>query len=56
MSDFGDFDSDDALDTEPPDPEQVGIKLRKLRERLADDDAAIGEALIAWLRRQGALR
>jgi len=56
MSDFGDYVDDDAFDIEPPDPEQVGIKLRKLRERLADDDTAIGFALLAWLRRQGALR
>ena len=31
MSDFGDFDPDDAFDTEPPDPEQVAFRLHRLR-------------------------
>jgi hypothetical protein len=33
MSNFGDFDDDDALDTEPADPVQVAIKLQDLRRR-----------------------
>lgn len=70
MSTFGDFDSKDALDTEPPDPLQVAIKLHKLRvnhglemhswEDLSDADheraTTLAAALIAWLLRQGALR
>jgi len=32
MSEFGDFDPDDAADTEPADPEQVARKLHRLRE------------------------
>ena len=34
MSDFGDFDDDDALDHEPPDEEQVTYKLHSLRREL----------------------
>lgn len=70
MSDFGDFDEDDALDTEPPDPDQVARKLHRLRaaEGLEDrawDDLDYSErgrrtqlmaVLLMWLRRQGALR
>jgi len=69
MSDFGDFDPDDALDTEPADPEQVAAKLHRLRrdEGLDDgrdwDELPISERilfilivtkLLDWLRRQGA--
>lgn len=71
MSDFfGDFDDDDAFDTEPPDPLQVAIKLHKYRrdmdpnlprwDDLDEDEKQIALALmfllIAWLRRQGAIR
>jgi hypothetical protein len=34
VSNFGDFDPADAFDTEPADPEQVAIKLQKLRVQL----------------------
>lgn len=70
MSDFGDFDPDDALDTEPADPEQVAIKLHRYQR---DDDPGLPEweslsfdekrraieimvRLLNWLRRQGAFR
>lgn len=67
MSDFGDFDEDDAFDNEPADPEQVARKIHELRLRegfeIADWDRlpavdravliVIVEALLAWLRRQG---
>lgn len=70
MSDFGDFDPDDALDTEPPDLEQVARKLHRYRQ---DDEPGVPawEALsqpertmllarvmrlLAWLQRQGGLR
>jgi hypothetical protein len=70
MSDFGDFDIDDAFDNEPADPEQVAIKLhRYLREEDSSlprwDDMSDAERLLriaimvrllAWLRRQGAFR
>lgn len=36
MSDFGDFDPDDAYDKEPPDVEQVTYKLHALRRALDD--------------------
>lgn len=46
MSDFGDFDPDDAWDTEPPDPEQVAMRLHKLRLEV---DALAGHAgLLTW--------
>jgi hypothetical protein len=68
MSDFGDFDDDDALDHEPADPEQVAIKIHQLRRReglelydwpdLANEYHARSilaiTALLAWMRRQGA--
>ncbi len=64
MSTFGDFDDDDALDTAPADPEQVAIKLHELEggrwQNLTDEQQkariAIMVLLVAWLRRQGALR
>jgi hypothetical protein len=70
VSDFGDFDPDDALDTEPADPEQVARRLhayrrdRGLEGRSFDELTlaqravviSIAAALLAWLRRQGALR
>lgn len=70
MSDFGDFDNDDAFDTEPPDSEQVAIRLHKYQkdndpslprwEDLPDNQKLLAimiiAKLIAWLRRQGALK
>jgi hypothetical protein len=67
VSDFGDFDPDDAYDTEPADPEQVARKIQELRhahnlsaERWDDLSPAgranrvvIATLLLAWLRRQG---
>lgn len=67
MSDFGDFDDDDALDTEPADPEQVARRIHELRKRegfevqawddlTAHDKGALIQivvVLLAWLRRQG---
>ena len=41
MSDFGDFDDDDALDTAPADPEQVARKLQRIR-------AEYGQETIRW--------
>ena len=69
MSDFGDFDEDDAFDNEPADPEQVAIKIHRLRRerglegpaweaRTEEERAvlvAIAGRLLAWMRRQGAL-
>ncbi len=66
---FGDFDADDAVDTEPADPEQTAIKLHALRRErgletgrwddLEDWQRAVRvelvAVLLAWLRRQGAL-
>ena len=68
MTDFGDFEDDDAFDTEPADPEQVARKLHRIRreygqevfawEDLDDGGRAVRVAvvtlLLAWLRRQGA--
>lgn len=68
MSEFGDFDPDDAFDTEPADPEQVARKLHGYRQEdepglpdwddLSNIDKAILvnrlSRLLAWLRRQGA--
>jgi hypothetical protein len=72
MSDFifGDFDDDDAFDNEPPDPEQVAIKLHRYQrdndpslprwDDLSDAQKLVAIAiiakLIAWLRRQGAIK
>jgi hypothetical protein len=67
---FGDFTDDDALDTEPADPEQVARKLHAIRlergleadewEELVEERRALLVAvigrLLAWLRRQGSLR
>jgi hypothetical protein len=67
MSDFGDFDDDDAFGTEPADPLQVARKLHDLRRRegfeitdwntLTEHDRGalvqIVTVLLAWLRRQG---
>lgn len=69
MTDFGDFDADDALDHEPADPEQVARRLHRLRlergrESVPWDELTPAERLLllgivedvlAWLRRQGAL-
>ena len=68
MSDFGDFDPDDAIDTEPADPEQVAIKFHRYwREEFPESPdweslqpqerimrIAIFVRLLAWMRRQGA--
>lgn len=70
VSDFGDFDNDDALDTEPADAEQVARRLHFYRmsaditvypwDDLSDEererDIEIVIRLLAWLRRQGAFR
>jgi hypothetical protein len=70
MSDFGDFDDDDAFGTEPADPEQVARKLHALRRERAIEGAdfdeltlaqqtlliAILAELIEWGRRQGVFR
>lgn len=70
MSDFGDFDPDDAWAEEPPDAEQVAKKIHQYRREngretvdwdsldLAERTLLIGVIvrLLAWLRRQGALR
>ena len=70
MSDFGDFDPDDAVDTEPADPEQVARKWHRYYQDdepgvPAWDDLSDAEKLrliarfdrvLAWLRRQGAFR
>lgn len=69
MSDFGDFDADDAFDKEPADPEQVARRLHVLRQRedmepvawddLAESDRAVRimivAVLLAWMRRQGSI-
>lgn len=34
MPPFGDWDPDDAYDPAPPDPEQVAIRLHRLRDEL----------------------
>jgi hypothetical protein len=69
MTDFGDFELDDAYDpNEPADPEQVAIKLQTLRydrslESRRWNQLTVNEqtvrigvviALLAWLRRSGA--
>ncbi len=70
MSDFGDFDIDDAFDNEPGDPEQVAIRFHKYRndgdsrfprwDELSNSEKALAievfVRLLAWLRRQGAFR
>lgn len=70
MSDFDDYEPDDAYDTEPADPEQVARKLHALRRRegleaVDWDDLDTSERLLlvtliarllSWLRRQGSLR
>ena len=56
MTDFGDFDPDDAFDREPPDPEQVAVKLAALYALHGPlEHLAVAVALVAWLRRQGAI-
>lgn len=68
MTGFGDFDPDDAVDTEPADPEQVAIRLHAIRraqsfesqtwDQLSPAQRAVRIAIVAelldWLRRQGA--
>lgn len=44
--DFGDYELDDVYDTAPPDPEQVAIKLHRLR--LAVDQLAGAHNLYRW--------
>jgi hypothetical protein len=46
VSDFGDWEPDDAWDREPPDPEQVTYKLHDLR--LALDQLAGDQGLPTW--------
>jgi hypothetical protein len=68
VSDFADFEDDDAFDTEPADPEQVARKLHRLRRDEGLDDGLdwdqlnpikqvllilIVTRLLDWLRRQG---
>jgi len=68
MSDFGDWDPDDAFANEPADPEQVAIFLHRLRRDEGLDDGKdwdelnamqqvllilIVSKLFDWLRRQG---
>ena len=70
MSDFGDFDPDDAFDTSPPDPLQVAILLHRFKREEDpslpqwDDLNPVERALtikaiaklIALLVRQGGIR
>jgi hypothetical protein len=70
VSDFGDFERDDAFDPAPADPEQVARKLHDLRRALepelptwtaldADEKAIrirVVMRVLDWLRRQGSLR
>jgi len=61
MTDFGDFDDDDAFGTEPADPEQVARKLIEFEGGRWDDlthdqqvaRVAVMLMLLVWLRRQG---
>ena len=46
MSDFGDWDPDDAFDREPPDDDQVTYKLHELR--IALDQLAGAQDLPGW--------
>lgn len=46
VSTFGDWDAEDAFDTEPPDDEQVTYKLHDLR--LALDQLAGSHELLTW--------
>jgi hypothetical protein len=46
VSDFGDFDPDDAWALEPPDPEQVTYRLHHLRAEL--DLLAAGRDVPTW--------
>jgi hypothetical protein len=61
---FGDFEADDAIDTEPADPLQVAIRLRRLQRtderewhELADNERAepleVGELIVDWIREHG---
>ena len=45
MSDFGDWEEDDAFATEPADPEQVAIILHRLRRDEGLDDGFAWEEL-----------
>ena len=69
MADFGDFSTDDAYDTEPPDPEQVARRIQELRARFDTlpswDEVSIevrikaievARLLLEWLKREGALK
>jgi hypothetical protein len=42
---IGDYESDDAYDREPPDPEQVAYKLHRLRQAV---DVLAGGSLASW--------
>jgi hypothetical protein len=46
MSDFGDYEADDAYDVEPPAPEQVTYRLHDLRREI--DALAGAEDLPTW--------
>ena len=37
MSDFGDIESDDVVDTDPPDPEALARLFYRIRNRIAPD-------------------
>ena len=70
MSEYGDYDEDDSYDTSPADPEQVAVKLHRLRQDNGlepgdweDLDLAeqtlriiIVASLLSWLRRGGMIR
>jgi hypothetical protein len=64
MSEFGDWEAEDSLDTEPADPEQVAILYAELEGGRWEDftpeqraaRVAIFVTLLARLRREGSLR
>jgi hypothetical protein len=69
VTDFGDYEPDDAYDPAPADPEQVARKIHTLRREVEDDLPAwedldpvdqerkllIAYVLLEWLRRQGSM-
>lgn len=63
MSDFGDFENDDAFDTAPPDAEQVarkyasysGVDWDGLTPQQRSTRIERFVKLLAWLRRQGGI-
>jgi len=64
VSEFGDFEEEDAYDVAPADPEQVARRYAQYEgvrwDDLLDTERArrivVIALLIAWLRRQGHLR